>query len=160
MSDSTTPQSNSKTLEELRAQAAKLIDQATAKEKLRRQMARDEIKDMRRRERKNLEAVRKQLVRDFEQLQTAVKTLIGTLVLEMLDEHGLENTCVTPADLKARSPEGYGKLIEYLQMAKATEAERKASKKKLAPKGGEDEGAERGIALPGSRNSSESGETH
>jgi len=151
---------NIPTLAELRAKAFEIVEAAKATARLRRQVAKDEVRDIRRRTNAEFSARRRALVRDLQQSEKELKLALGSAMLEQIAEHGLENACLTPAEFKSWSADAYAELLVHIRATKELEAELSASRKKRAPKVAK---IEANASKPDDSvdgNSTESGETH
>ena len=161
MSDPNSKQpNNNPTLAELRARAFEIVNAAKVSEKLRRQIARDEVREIKRRTNAELAAERQRLLREHQRRETEVKLDIGAAMLEQIATHGLENACLTPAELKIWSADAYAQLLSHLQATKELKTERSASRKKPAPKAEKVEANASKADRPIDRESPESGEIH
>jgi ATP-dependent Clp protease ATP-binding subunit ClpA len=161
MSNPNDKQPNSiQTLAELRAKAFEIIDAAKAAERLRRQAAKDEVRDIKRRTNAKLSSQRRSLLRDHQRRETELKLEIGSAMLKQIAEHGLENACLTPAELKSWSADAYSELLVHIWATKELEAEHSAPRKKRAPKVAKIEANASKPDGPVDGNSSESGKTH
>lgn len=151
---------NNPTLAELRAKAFAIVEAAKATAKLRRQVAKDEVSDIRRRTNADLAARRRALLRELQQSEKELKLALGSAMLDQIAEHGLENACLTPAEFKSSSADAYAELLIYIRATKELEDERSSSRKKRAPKGAKIEAKASKPDEPVDGNSTESGETH
>lgn len=148
------------TLAELRAKAFETVDAARTAERLRRQAAKEEVRDIKRRTNATLAAQRRSLLRDHDLRETKLKLEIGSAMLEQIAKHGLEDACLTSGEFKSWSADAYSELVVHIQTTKELEAERSASRRKWAPKVAKIEANASESDGPVDGNSTGSGETH